>query len=33
MKRVVDLELKNLVKLRICPADFLGVISAVKKGA
>ena len=33
MKEVVDLEMKNVVVLRICPTHFSGVVPAVERGA
>ena len=32
MKEVVDLEMKNVVGLSICPTDFSGVVPAVERG-
>ena len=33
MKGVVDLGMKNVIGLRICPTDFSGVVPAVERGA
>ena len=33
MKGVVDMGMKNVVGLRICPIDFSGVVPAVEKEA
>ena len=33
MKVVMNLGIKNVVGLRICPTDFSGVVPAVERGA